>query len=236
MNQPIGRAPGRPRKVRRVPAWFRVGDYAACADLDAGDWYINLWARRWLLNPQGADAAAHAQALEAVLERQPVFRRADSGPFWHLLHIADAPLYRVIHDKPQPAVWRVDADEARRLVDGENLTELLAPLLRVNLARGDAELTDAFAAWIAVERRRLQGRAAGSPGLRAGAALLHAADTAGWARIGLLAVADLMRRAPEMAAVERAEAVRIGDREERSARDTLGRMFADGFTLERTLL
>lgn len=235
MNPPSGRKRGRPLKSRTIPNWFHIDAYDT-AKLDARDWYINLWARRWLRNPYGAEAAAHAHALEAVLERQPVFRRADSGPFWHLLHIADAPLYRAIHDQPQPAVWRVDTDEARRLVDGPNLAELLAPLVRVNLARSDAEITDAFAAWVAVERRRLQGRASDSPGLRTGAATLHAADLADWSRMRLLAVADLMRRAPEMSPVERQEAALLGDREERSARSALDRLFADGFVLERVLL
>jgi hypothetical protein len=59
-----------PRKA--APEWFRLDRYAEAADLDAGDWLLNLAARAWC-------SEAHNPNAERFLRRWPVLRRNETS-------------------------------------------------------------------------------------------------------------------------------------------------------------
>lgn len=224
----------RPAKPRRpLQSWFRIDAYA-CDDLDRLDWYINLWTRRWLLMAESDPN--EARVIEQSIDADPVLRRVTGVPDFLLLDIADIRLKSAIRGEPARRVWRASREEARRLADDACFDDLLAPFVRVDLAESDAKLAEAFAAWVSTERRRLLGTAPASPGLRAGAKKLHAADVASWARLRVLAIADLLRRVPDSTDAELADAAVLSEDEVRSVRRLLGELFADGFSLERRLI
>lgn len=68
-----------PRKA--APDWFRLERYAAAADLDAGDWLLNLAARCWFGERPDPEA-------EELIRAEPVFRRDDPRHDLGLRHIA----------------------------------------------------------------------------------------------------------------------------------------------------
>jgi hypothetical protein len=227
----------RPAKPRRPPPeGFRIDAYQ-CADLDARDWYINLWARRWLVL-NAADTPADAVEVEEMLAATPVLRRSSPDLPLRRLDICDSTVARAMRNEPIRPVWRVKDNEAVTLAG--RLDDLLAPMIRVDLSQSDARLVEAFQAWVAVERRRLREHAPSSPGLAVGAATLHSADVKTWARLHLLAVADLTRRVPGASDAEIAAAIGgaagASEDEARTARKRLRALFGDGFTLERILL
>jgi len=65
-----------------APAWFRPDAYDAAANLDAGDWLLNLTLRRWL------HAEPNPATEDALRQVGPVLKRGDAAQV-RAMHLAD---------------------------------------------------------------------------------------------------------------------------------------------------